>query len=499
MSIRGLIGMRIALVIPRNSKIGKQSFYDYKFINDFTFSKKHFSYLLAIPVLLSVTPDEHEVRVFDENIEDIDYDWPADLVGITVRTMFAMRAYHIANNFRQRGIKTVLGGIHPSMCNDEALQFCDSLVIGEAEHVWQNLLKDAQAGRLKRIYKAKHPADLTAFPKPVRSILSMNRYLADILQTTKGCPFQCEFCSVYSYDGQRIRHKTIEQVLREITEIYNSTNSVKKKSIFFADDNIIGDKKYARELFTAIKPYNLNWSCQASINVSKDDDLLKLMKESGCGAILIGFESISDQNLYSMGKTINLKTDYAEAINKIQSHGILVHSSFIMGYDYDTPQAFDDLIEFIESNRLLMPLINILTPFPGTKLFRRFEEEGRIIHKNWSEYDSENVVFRPSLMTPEELTAAYKRVIRKVYSFDSIYQKLEHYWNIDFWNHQNRIDPIRFRYRLLFAFRLFSLLFSFNANRSKFILKILPKVFDERVRLSTILTLMAYNDYAFIR
>ena len=223
------------------------------------------------------------------------------------------------------------------------------------------------------------------------------------------------------------------------------------------------------------------------------------MQESGCGAILIGFESISDQNLYSMGKTINLKTDYAEAINKIQSHGILVHSSFIMGYDYDTPQAFDDLIEFIESNRLLMPLINILTPFPGTKLFRRFEEEGRIIHKNWSEYDSENVVFRPSLMTPEELTAEYKRVIRKVYSFDSIYQKLEHYWNIDFWNHQNRKDPIRFRYRLLFAFRLFSLLFSFNANRSKFILKILPKVFDGRIRLSTILTLMAYNDYAFIR
>jgi radical SAM superfamily enzyme YgiQ (UPF0313 family) len=491
--------MRIALVIPRNSKIGKKSFYDYKFIADFTFSKKHFSYLLAIPVLLSLTPDEHDVRVFDENIEDIDYDWPADLVGITVRTMFAVRAYHIADNFRQKGIKTVLGGIHPSMCNGEALQFCDSLVIGEAEHVWQDLLKDAQAGQLKRIYKAKHPADLTAFPKPVRSKLSMNRYLADILQTTKGCPFQCEFCSVYSYDGQRIRHKTIVQVLKEITEIYNSNNSFKKKSVFFADDNIIGDKKYARELFAVIKPYNLNWSCQASINVSKDDDLLKLMKESGCGAILIGLESISDQNLYSMGKTVNLRNDYAEAINKIQSHGILVHSSFIMGYDYDTPRAFDDLIEFIESNRLLMPLLNILTPFPGTKLFRRFEKEGRIIHKNWSEYDSETVVFRPSLMTPEKLTAEFKRVTRKVYSFDSIYQKLEHYWNRDFWNHQNRIDPLKFRYRPLFAFRLISLLFSFNAKRSKFILKILPKVFDGRVRLSTILTLMAYNDYAFKR
>jgi len=410
--------------------------------------------------------------------------------------MFAMRAYHIANKYRQRGIKTVLGGIHPSMCNNEALQFCDAVVIGEAEGVWQNLLRDAQAGRLKRIYKSKQLTDLTAIPKPVRSKLPMNRYLVDILQTTKGCPFQCEFCSVYAYDGQRIRHKTIEQVLREIMEIHNSTNNFKKKSIFFADDNIISEKKYARELFTAMKPYNLNWSCQASINVSKDDDLLKLMKESGCGAILIGFESISDQNLQGMGKNINLKHDYAKAITIIQSHGILVHSSFILGYDYDTPQAFDELIEFIECNHVLMPLINILTPFPGTKLFRRYEEEGRILHKKWDEYDSENVVFKPSLLTPQDLTAEFKRVISKVYSFDSIYQKLKYYWDIDFWNHQNCVDPIRFRYRFLFAFRLFSLLFSFNVNRSKFILKILPRVFDARVRVSTILTLMAYNDYA---
>ncbi len=489
--------MKIALVIPRNSEIGRKSFYDYKFIADFTFSKKYFSYLLAIPVLASLTPDEHDIRVFDENIEDIDYNWPADLAGITARTMFAMRAYHIAAKFRSRGIKTVLGGIHPSMCHNEALQFCDSLVIGEAEHVWQNLLTDAQAGQLKQIYRSNHSADLTAFPKPVRSKLSINRYLADILQTTKGCPFQCEFCSVYAYDGQRIRHKTIEQVLREITEIHASTNSFKRKSIFFADDNIIGDKKYARELFTALKPYNLNWSCQASINVAKDDELLKLMKESGCGAILIGFESISEQNLSSMGKNINLKSDYAAAIKKIQSLGILVHSSFILGYDYDTPQAFDELIEFIQNNRLLMPLINILTPFPGTKLFKRFEAEGRIIHKNWNEYDSETVVFRPSLMTPDELVAEYKRVIRTVYSFDAIYRNLEQYWKIDFWKQSNRIDPIRFRYRLLFALRLVTLLFSFNTDRSRFILRILPRVFYRRVRISTILTLLAYNDYAF--
>ena len=214
--------MKIALIIPRNGSEKEASFYDLKFVSSFLFSRRYFSYLLAIPTLVSLTPPEHEIRVFDENIEDIDYSWKATLAGISVRTMFAPRAYEIADNFRKMGIKTVLGGIHPSFCLDEALQHSDSVVVGEAEGIWPELLKDAQDGRLRRIYQANSYANLTSAPAAVRSLMSEKHYFADIIQTTKGCPYTCEFCSVYAFDGQKIRNKPIDVVLKEIQEIRDS-------------------------------------------------------------------------------------------------------------------------------------------------------------------------------------------------------------------------------------------------------------------------------------
>ncbi len=489
--------MKIAFIIPRNTSEDEQNFYDLKFISRFLFSKKYFAYLLAVPTLVSLTPREHEVRVFDENIEDIDYGWGPDLVGISVRTMFADRAYRISDNFREKGVKTVLGGIHPTMCTDEALQHCDTVVIGEADNVWQTLLRDAENGGLKSTYKHETATDLTTSPVPAWSVLLRDRYISDIVQTTKGCPFHCEFCSVYAFDGQKIRNKTVQQVIKEIEGLGGSIGNFKKKAIFFADDNIIANKKFARELFLALKEQNIKWSCQASVNIAKDDEILGLMKECGCGAMLVGLESISEKNLSLMNKGINLKNDYVSAIKKIQSYGMLVNGSFILGYDFDTQSSFDELIDFIEKAGLLMPLINILTPYPGTQLFRRLEEEGRILHRDWSKYDSKHVVFTPSLLTPGELLEGHKRVIQRIYSFDSIYRRLQYYWDIDFWRPFNEEDPLKFKYRLLFALRLITLLFSSNLERSKFILKILPKVFGRRIRISTVLNLMAYNDYAY--
>jgi radical SAM superfamily enzyme YgiQ (UPF0313 family) len=489
--------MKIAFVTPRNTSENEQNFYDLKFISTFLLSRKYFAYLLAIPTLVALTPPEHEVRVFDENIEDIDYEWGAALVGISVRTMFADRAYSISEKFRRRKVKTVLGGIHPSMCTEESLKYCDTVVIGEAEEVWQSLLKDAEDGKLKKTYKAEKVTDLTASPAPARSVLSGDKYLSHIIQTTKGCPFHCEFCSVHAFDGQMIRNKTIDQVLKEVREMNGTIGNIKKKAIFFADDNIIANRKYAKKLFFALKKENLKWSCQASINIAKEDELLGLMKESGCGAMLIGFESVSESNLSRMDKKVNMKHDYINAINKIHSHGILVHGSFILGYDFDSRSSFDELIDLIEDTNLLMPLINVLTPYPGTRLFKRLQDEGRILHKDWSKYDSKHVVFSSALLTPDELSEGYNRVIRRVYSFDSIYKRLKYFWDINFWGDANKNDPIKIQYRVIFAARLFTLLFSRNLQRSRFIIKILPKVFDRRVRISTILTLMAYNNYAY--
>ncbi|KPA08862.1 radical SAM domain-containing protein [Candidatus Magnetomorum sp. HK-1] len=489
--------MRIALVIPKNGLENEKSFYDYSFHATFLMSRKYISYLLAIPTLAALTPKEHDIIILDENIEEIDYSIDVDLVGISVRTMFAMRAYQISEKFKQNGIKTVLGGIHPSMCPDEAALHCDAVVIGEAENIWATVLEDAKNNTLKAQYKAEAFVDLKKSPIPDRSHLSKTQYLSDILQTTKGCPFHCEFCSVHAYDGQKIRTKSVEQVIKEIESINSSTEKYKKKkAIFFADDNILSKKSFAIELFEALKSQNINWMCQASINISQEDDLLQQMSESGCGAIFIGFESISEKNLSAMDKPINRKFDYTEAINKIQSYGILVHSSFIVGYEHDTPESFDELINFIEESHLLMPLINILTPFPGTQLFKRFEKEGRILSKDWQLYDTKHVVFQPENIPVEVLADGYKKIVKSIYSFDSILKKMKHYWHIDFWKRQNKTDPIKFKYRLLFALRLITLLASTNIKRSVFILKILPYVFQKRVRISTILVLMGYNDFA---
>lgn len=489
--------MKIALVIPRNAVEGEKSFYDYSFYKKFLFSNKYFSYLLAAPTLASLTPPEHEVRIFDENIEEVDYGWPADLAGITARTMFAPRAYEVSRAYRERGVKTVLGGIHPSMLPEEAKEHADAVVVGEAEGLWEDLLRDAQAGTLKGIYRSAGPTDLAASPPLNREPLSRERYFVDILQTTKGCPFDCEFCSVTAFDGRRLRSKSVEQVVQEVQAIRGSSNVYKKKSIFFADDNIIANRKFAGELFRALKPYNLNWSCQGSIDVSRDEELLRLMKEAGCGAILVGLESISEKNLAAMGKKVNLRHDYLEAIRTIQSHGIMVHGSFVLGYDFDTTASFGELIAFIDEAGLLTPLINILTPFPGTRLYERFEREGRLLHRDWSRYDGTKVVFRPAGMSEGELLEGFRRVMRQVYSFEAIYRKLDLMWEADFWRRSNETDPIGMKYRLLFAARLGSLLASGNSERRRFIAKVLPRVFEKKVRISTIVTLMAYNDFAY--
>lgn len=489
--------MKIALVIPMNSSDNGKSLYDYKFYSKFLLSRKYFLYQLAIPTLASLTPPQHEIRVFDENIEEIDYSWNADLVGITVRTMYADRAYAISEEFRKRGAKSVLGGIHPSMCPEEALLYCDCVVVGEAENVWATLLEDAGNGCLKSKYQADMFADLQSAPAITRAPLSRNKYLLDMVQTSKGCPFHCEFCSVYAFDGQKIRNKTIDQVIAEINDISSSPSHYKKKAaLLFADDNIIANKKFARELFLALKPLNINWSCQASINISQEHELLSLMRDSGCGAVFVGFESISKKNIETMHKSINQRYDYAKAIEKIQSYGIMVISSFIVGCDFDSESTFDELIEFIQETNLLMPLINILTPFPGTELFKRLEKEGRILHKDWSKYDTKHVVFKHPGLSHKELADGYDSIVKSVYSFDAIWKKLNYYWDMDFWKRPNELDPVKLSYRLVFSLRLFTMLFSRNRDRSRFILKIMTKVFSKRVRISTILTVMAYNDFA---
>jgi len=489
--------MKLTLITPRQGNEKEKNIYDYRYVAQFIFSKAYSGYLLAIPTLAALTPPDVEIKVVDENIEPIDFDAPTDLVGISVRTMFAKQAYEIASRFRERGVKVVLGGIHTSMLPEEASRYADSIVIGEAEGVWQELLQDFKDNRLQKVYKRTFHPDLTQCPMPDRSLLKNNKYLLHIVQTTKGCPFFCEFCSVHAFDGTKIRHRSLDQAINDIKETQKDGIRERKKAIFFADDNIVADRKYAKLFFKELIPLEISWSCQASLNVAKDDEILKLMAESGCGGILIGFESIAEDNLRQMNKKINLTQDFSQAIQRIHSHGILVQGSFIVGHDNDTSETFQKLADFINTNNVLFALISILTPFPGTGLFKRMEMEGRLLNKDWEKYDSKTVVFKPKNMTPLELKKGFIHVYREVYSFKSIYRKLKYFWKRDFWKDQNRRNPIKFKYRILFALRILTYLSAIDFERMKFIFKILPWVFNRRVRLTTIITLMAYNDYAY--
>ncbi|MBI3399573.1 MAG: B12-binding domain-containing radical SAM protein [Deltaproteobacteria bacterium] len=489
--------MKLTLITPRQGTENEKNIYDYRYVSKFIFSKAYSGYLLAIPTLAALTPPDIEVSIMDENIEPIDFDAPTDLVGISVRTMFARRAYEIASRFRERGVKVVLGGIHTSMLPDEACRYADSIVIGEAENIWHELLQDFQNRRLKKVYRSTFHPDLSHCPMPNRHLMKNNKYLLHVVQTTKGCPFFCEFCSVHAFDGTKIRHRSLEQVMADIKETQKDGIRERKKAIFFADDNIVADRKYAKTFFKELIPYEVSWSCQASLNAAKDDEILELMAKSGCGGILIGFESIAEDNLRQMNKKINLTQDFSEAIHKIHAHAILVQGSFIVGHDNDTKETFQKLADFINNNNVLFALISILTPFPGTGLFKRLEKEGRILNRDWERYDSKTVVFKPQNMTPLELKKGFMHVYREVYSFKSIYKKLKYFWERDFWKEQNRRNPIKLKYRALFALRLLTYLSTIDFERIKFICKILPWVFDKRIRLTTIITLMAYNDYAY--
>lgn len=489
--------MRLTLITPRQGTSDEKNIYDYRYVARFIFSKAYSGYLLAIPTLAALTPPDVDVTVVDENVEPIDFDAPADLVGISVRTMFAKRAYEIASQFRARGVKVVLGGIHASMLPEEACRHADSVVIGEAEGIWGELLEDFRNGRLKPIYRSPGHPNLAECPMPDRRLLKNDRYLLHIVQTTKGCPFFCDFCSVHAFDGTRIRHRSLEQVMNDIRETQRDGILERKKAIFFADDNLVADRRYAKTFLEELAPLDVSWSCQASLNVARNDEILDLMAKSGCGGILIGFESITPDTLRQMNKKINLRQDFSEAIGKIHSHGILVQGAFIVGHDNDTQETFRGLAEFINGNNVLFALISILTPFPGTGLFDRMEKEGRLLHKDWDRYDSKTVVFQPRNMTPAELKKGFAYVWREVYSFASIYRKLKYFWEKDFWREQNRRNPIKAKYRALFAARLMTYLLTRDLERIKFIFRILPWVFDRRVRISTIITLMAYNDFAY--
>jgi radical SAM superfamily enzyme YgiQ (UPF0313 family) len=369
-------------------------------------------------MLAALTAPEVEVSLTDENVTVIDFQKETDLVGITALTVTAQRAYEIADTFRARGVKVILGGIHPSVLPEEASQHADAVVIGEAEGIWPNLLEDFKANKLQRVYRQRERPSLVGLPIPKRDLFAEGAYFVrETISTTRGCPYSCSFCSVTSFFGHTYRCRPVEEILKEI-ETFNQ-----RKRIAFVDDNIIGNPKFAKELFRALVPYKIKWGAQASVAIARDDELLKLVADSGCISLLIGFESLSPANLAAVGKRINVVDEYENVIRKIHSHGIAVHGFFIFGFDEDDENVFKRTVRFAQKMRLESAQFDCLVPYPGTALYESLDKAGRVVTKDWSQYGY-NLVFEPKPMSPEMLQKGHDWAWREFYSLPSIWRRV---------------------------------------------------------------------------
>lgn len=377
-------------------------------------------------IIAALTPKDVEIEIIDEHIEPIDFNKDVDLVGITTMTATSPRAYEIADRFREKGIPVVLGGIHATALPQEAAQHADAVVIGEAEASWQKLLQDLGEGgkeSLARFYENSHRPDPSEIPIPKRGLVAKKGYLLTrFLQLSRGCPFNCNFCSVSKFFGEKYRFRPIKKVMEEIKGMVGKPLGT--RFLGFLDDNIVGNIAYARELFRALIPYNLLWIGQSSINIARHEDVLELAAASGCRGLFIGFESISEASLGEAHKSQNKIRFYEKAIKKIHQFGITIEGAFIFGFDHDDKTVFRKTVKFIEKVKLEAIQFSILTPLPGTKLYEKLEEEGRIIDRDWSNYDLAHAVFQPKLMTPEELKEGLDWAYPRIYTLSSIFKRL---------------------------------------------------------------------------
>jgi radical SAM superfamily enzyme YgiQ (UPF0313 family) len=375
---------------------------------------------LTLTTLAALTPTDIEVKITDENVEPIDFEEDVDLVGVTGMVMHASRAYQIAQKFRQRGIPVVMGGPHASSCPLEAKEHVDTVVIGEAENVWKELVEDLKNGHLKPFYKADAYCSMKGIPPPRLDLLRRDAYMTiNCVQTTRGCPHQCDFCHVTHFFGMTYRCRPVEEVIEEVKRLDG-------EFVVFIDDNIAGNRHYAKELFTQLKPLKKQWAGQASMTLTRDSELLRLAAESGCVSLFIGVESLSSENLKEVNKSFNQVPQFENAMKALHDHDIMILAGFIFGLDHDDEGVFERTLRFCERNRIELPSFFILTPLPGTPLFQRMESEGRLLHKDWAKYNGATVVFKPKLMTEETLQRGFNWVCKEAYSWGSIFKRVFH-------------------------------------------------------------------------
>jgi len=373
---------------------------------------------VTMPYLAAFVPPHWAVLHVDEAVEPVDLNKQADLVAITFHTPSAPHAYDLAAHFRQRGVTVVLGGPHVTLMPDEAQAHADVIFIGEAESHWPRFLAKFETGHYDERYSCLEPPALDQAPTSRQDLFHRRDHTAGVLFATRGCAFRCDFCTLAVMYQSQVRQRPVAAVAQECASFHG-------KVIILWDDNIAGDIEYAKALFRALTPQRKWWSSQASIHAAKDDEFLELAARSGCKQLFIGLESVSQASLNEVSKAFNHVDEYARAIERIHSHGISVQAGIVFGFDHDTEEVFEETLDFLEASGVQNATFNILTPFPGTRLYKRLDAEGRILTRDWSKYNGRaDVVFQPRHMSPEALLAGHQYAHARFYSWGSVRKRL---------------------------------------------------------------------------
>jgi radical SAM superfamily enzyme YgiQ (UPF0313 family) len=390
-----------------------------------SFGKHVLTPTLALTSFAGATPAHWDVAYWDENL--LQGPPPArpfpEVVGITVHLTFARRAYELAAWYRQRGARVILGGLHVLSCPDEAAPHADSLALGDGVQLWPEILRDIEAGRLRRIYQADYRRPYRDDPSPRRAILPRKGFLTTTsLIATRGCHNRCDFCYL-STEGLHMPY-----LVRDAEQVVAEFAADDQPYAVFIDNNLGSKPAYLRQLCRALRPLERIWSAAVTIDVTDDPSLVREMALAGCTGVFVGFESLDDGNLADSHKKTPRTADYARRVGILHDNGIQVNGSFVLGFDHDGPEAFARTAEWIETNRLECATFHILTPYPATPLFRRMDQEGRLLHKNWDLYDTAHVVFRPRRMTVEQLAEGYAWCYRRLFSHASIWRRRPADW-----------------------------------------------------------------------
>jgi radical SAM superfamily enzyme YgiQ (UPF0313 family) len=385
-----------------------------------SFGKHVLTPSLALTSIAGATPPHWRVRYWDENL--LQGAPPArpfpEVVGITVHLTFARRAYALAQWYRERGAKVILGGLHVVSCPDEAAPHADALALGEGTQLWPRILADVEAGTLQRVYHGDYRRPYRDDPPPRRELLPRRSFLTTTsLIATRGCHNRCGFCYL-STEGLHVPY-----LVRDVEQVVAEFQADGQPYAVFVDNNLGSKPDYLRRLCRALRPVEKIWSAAVSIDVTDDPSLVREMALAGCTGVFIGFESLEDANLAAARKKTPRTEDYARRVDILHQNGIQVNGSFVLGFDHDRPDVFEKTVEWIETHRLECATFHILTPYPGTPLFKQMEAEGRLLHKDWDQYDTAHVVFRPRYMTPEQLANGYAWCYQRLFSHRSIWRR----------------------------------------------------------------------------